>query len=56
MTSQGKQARNKALPDTTQSKTLQCGTSAEACGAPRIQPDPVRAVLSPAVSVGMRDR
>jgi hypothetical protein len=39
MTTQGKEARNKAPPQATQTETLQCGTSAEACCAPRIQPE-----------------
>jgi hypothetical protein len=46
MTTQGKQARNKAPPHATQTEILQCGTSAEACCAPRIQPEPVQASSS----------
>jgi hypothetical protein len=56
MTNQGKQARNKAPLHATQTETLQCGTSAEACCAPRIQPEPVRAVWRPAAAVSIRDK
>jgi hypothetical protein len=56
MTTQGKQAGNNLPPHAAQTETLQCGTSAEACGAPRIQREPVRAVWRPAAAVSMRER
>jgi hypothetical protein len=55
-TTQDKQAKNKAPSHAMQTETLQCGTSAEACGALRIQPEPVREVWRPVAAVSMRDR
>jgi hypothetical protein len=56
MTTQGKQATNNVPPHATQPETLQCGTSAEACGEPRNQLEPVRAVWRQATAESMRDR